>query len=869
MPHPVDQQTIAGFYEEARGYLEPLDFCLLELAESPADPAKLSEMHRLIHLIRGASSVVGLNQLAALSQDLETLLEDLLSGEVAWDDATVEILAEATAVIRGMLSEEAPAPPPAPRAFEPVGDVDREILRGFLLEAEEALASVAANLSAYAADAQDSESLRAVRRAVHTIKGAGAMVGLQVLSALAHRMEDLLDALADAELECSSEILKLLFDTADLISELVNAGGRHPGLELRIPGLLARYPGAEHPPAPALEPALPLETEDASASKFIRAPMERVDDLLRLTTEIFVHRSTFERTLAKFGHELQELSLSIRRLQQIHGSFEQEHTLYYSGATRTNSSGGEFDPLELDRYTQLYTHSRDLGEAAADVGAAQAQLRGISNDLDTYLHREKRLVAEMQEGLMRFRMVPLSSLEARLQRTVRAACGQTGKEATLHLSGASTEIDKSMLDALTAPLEHLLRNALAHGIEHPEGRATANKPLAGRIALHASQDGSQVVLRVSDDGAGLDIERIRARAVLRGLATEDSAALLSPADVTQFLFAPGFSTTEQVTELAGRGVGLDVVKSAVESLKGTLSVESEPGQGAVFTMRMPLTLAITRVMMVESRSQRFAVPIAGVAEVARLPIANLSHGQAKFGSRQVQVHSLGDLLGLPAPLAPPTGITHVPVALLKDVEPPIAIQIDRILEAKEIVVKPLSTLLGNASHLAGATLLGDGSIVPVLNPAGLDRKAHPRRPVADVALRSSTERQAFHICIVDDSLSVRRVISALLERQGWAVTQAKDGLEALQVLRKTSKLPDLLLLDVEMPRMDGYELTSTLRADPIFAGIPIVMLTSRSAEKHRAKAMSVGVTEYLLKPYQDEVLLHAIRTHIKSSRSQR
>jgi chemosensory pili system protein ChpA (sensor histidine kinase/response regulator) len=863
----VDQQTIAGFYEEARGYLEPLDFCLLELAENPADTAKLSEMHRLIHLIRGASSVVGLNQVAALGQDLETLLEDLIEDSIAWDDQTLEILAEAIGAIRGMLSEEAAAPPSPPKSFEPLGDVDREILRGFLLEAEEALAAVAANLSAYAANSQDREALGAVRRAVHTIKGAGAMVGLQVLSALAHRMEDLLDALADAELECSADILKLLFDTADLLSELVNAGGQHPGLELRIPGLLARYPGANVAALPSPEPFPVAEPEDAASSKVVRAPIEKVDDLLRLTTEIFVHRSTLERTIAKFSRELQELSLSIRRLHQIHGSFEQEHTLYYSGATRTQSGlNGEFDPLELDRYTQLYTHSRDLGEAAADVAAAQTQLRAISNDLDLYLQREKRLVSDMQERLMRFRMVPLSSLEARLQRTVRTACGQANKEAMLTLTGATTEIDKSMLDSLTGPLEHLLRNSIAHGIETAELRAAAHKPLAGRLTLHAYQDGSQVVLRVSDDGSGLDLERIRARAVLRGLVDEDAAAALSPSQITQFLFSPGFSTAEQVNELSGRGVGLDVVKSTVDSLKGVLTVESTPGQGATFTLRLPLTLAITKVMMVESRSHRFAIPIAGVAEVARLPIASLTQRHAKFGQRQVPVRSLGDLLGLPAPLAPPTGITHVPVALLKDADPPLAVEIDRILEAKEIVVKPLSNLLGQAAHLAGATLLGDGSIIPVLNPAALNRKAQPIQPVADIILRPPAPRQVFHICVVDDSLSVRRVISALLERQGWTVTQAKDGLEALQVLRKTSKLPDLLLLDVEMPRMDGYELTSTLRADPIFAGIPIVMLTSRSAEKHRAKALSVGVTEYLLKPYQDEVLLQAIRSHIKNSR---
>jgi chemosensory pili system protein ChpA (sensor histidine kinase/response regulator) len=870
MAHPVDSQTISGFYEEARGYLEPLDFCLLDLSQNPGSPEVLAEMRRLIHLIRGASAVVGLNSLTALSQDLEVLLEELLNGEMSWEDATLEVLTEAIGAIHTLLTDEQKAaPPPPPR--QPIAEVDREILKGFLLEAEEALAVVSSNLSAYAGNAHDQEALRSVRRAVHTIKGAGAMVGLEVLSSLAHRMEDLLDALADSEIECSGDLLKILFETADLLSDLVNAGGSHPGIELRIPGLLARYPGAEPGTSVAAPPPSPadavVEADETLATQYVRAPLERVDDLLRLTTEVYVHRSSLERTFAKFSHELQELSLSIRRLHQIHGAFEQEHKLYYSGASQ-NQPGAEFDPLELDRYTQLYTHSRDLGEASADVAAAQSQLRGISAELDLFLQREKRLVSEMQERLMRFRMVPLSTLEARLQRTVRTACGQANKEAGLLLEGASTEIDKSVLDALTAPLEHLLRNAVAHGIESPEARAAASKPVSGALRLAAFQDGSQITIRLSDDGAGLDIERIRARAVLRGLVDEDSAAALPDSEVSRFLFMPGFSTSEQVDELSGRGVGLDVVKSAVEALKGALQLESTPGQGAVFTLRLPLTMAVAKVMMIESRSQRFALPISGVAEVARLPIASLTQRQAKFGPRTAQLYSLGELLGLPAPLSSAPGITHVPVALLKDTDPPIALELDRILEAREIVIKPLSNLLQAAPHLSGATLLGDGSIVPVLNPVALlDRAQRPLTPAqaSPRAARASTSYRPAHICVVDDSLSVRRVISALMERQGWTVTQAKDGLEALQILRKTSKLPDLLLLDVEMPRMDGYELTTTLRADPLFAGIPIVMLTSRSAEKHRAKAMSVGVTEYLLKPYQDDVLLGAIRSHISKN----
>ena len=880
MTSQFDLQTVAGFYEEARGYLAPLDRHLGLLSEHPADPDLLGEAHRLTHLIRGASAVVGLPQLTTLSGDLESFLEDLMNGVIDWEPATLDIIQEAASLIRLQLDETAATRPASVPAAIPHATslVEPEIVEGFLVEAEEALESVSQHLLTLAAEPANHHSLLEVRRAVHTIKGAGAMVGLLVLSSVAHRMEDLLDAVGEGQLALDRTVLGLLHQTADLLSDLVAAGGSDSSVESSIPALLQRYtdtisalnPQAEIAPFVAVPDA-----DIADSGKYVRVPLERVDELVRIVTELFVHRFSFERALAKSAHELNELSLSLRRLQLIGTTFEQEHILVDSGASergvnaasREALSNPEFDALEIDRYTRMHAHSRDLNEATADVGAAQAQLRVIAGDFDTFLGREKRLNSQLQDRLLRFRLVPLSSQAARLHRTVRSAAEQAGKEAELVLVGASAEIDKTMLETMAGPLEHLLRNAVAHGIENPADRAAAGKPTVGRITLTATHEGTQVVLRLADDGAGLQTDLIRERGIATGLI--DEAAELTSDDLHLLMFHPGFSTAPMLSELAGRGLGLDVVKNSVDALKGTLSVDSSRGAGATFTIRLPLTLAISRVLIVEAHHRLFALPVASVREVARLDPAQIEvhdgHAVARLGNRVFPLYSLGELLGLATPAAYSCPAL-LPIALLRSGDLEFAVSLDRIVEAREVVVKPLSALVGRAPHLIGATLLGDGGIVPILDPAGLAQPTGMLR-AKPLSEHAAPLRRALNIMIVDDSLSVRRVIAALLERQGWRPNQAKDGVEALDLLRKADTLPDLILMDVEMPRMDGFELTATLRAQDPFRHIPIVMLTSRSGDKHRAKAFSVGVTDYLVKPYQDEHLLSTIRANSRKSRS--
>jgi chemosensory pili system protein ChpA (sensor histidine kinase/response regulator) len=807
----VDTQTIAGFYREAQGYLAPLAACLAHLKQDPGNSDSLAEFHRLIHLIRGASAVVGLPQITAMGTDLESYLEDLMNGVFDWDDSTHDTLAEAVALITS--------------EFKP--PIENDILEGFLIEADEALKDI----SAYLLDLPHNPALLLdLRRAVHTIKGSSAMVGLPHIASVAHRMEDLLDALAANDLTLTIPIQHLLDECTDLLSALVTSGGSNPQHEATIPTLLSAFDPIlatrqAHTAVPVLNDDL-LNSFDAS--RYVRVPLERIDDLVRLVSELFVHRFSFEQSLSRLSHEIGELSLSRRRFRQLSTSFEEDNLLIQSSLS-TQSSDSEFDPLEFDRYTRLYTHSRDLNEATADVTVAEAQLRLLAGDFESFLGREKRLSSQLQDRLLRFRMVPLSSVAARLHRTVRVAAEQSGHPAELHIEGLTTELDKTMLDALLGPIEHLLRNAVGHGIEGNR----VGKSSIGQIHLSARHVGTQIQITLSDDGAGLPLDAIRERAGLPDATTED---------LHRLLFTPGFSTATDISEISGRGIGLDIVRNAVEGLKGNITLDSTPGQGTTFTLSLPLTLAITRVLLVEVSNRRFAIPLASVVEVSRaIPDA--------------QTQSLAQLLQIPAnPVEPGT---RLPIATLRGPNGNLPVYIDTILEAREVVVKPLSPLLGRVPHLIGATVLADGSIAPILNPAGLHTLPPPR-------LEAPTQlTKPLDILIVDDSLSVRRVIAALIERQGWRTSQAKDGLEALEFLRRSTQLPDLILLDVEMPRMDGFELTSTLRAEAPFANLPIVMLTSRSSDKYRAKAQSVGVSAFLVKPYQDDHLLHTIRTLAK------
>lgn len=902
----IDSRLVSGFWDEARGYLPPFAACLDTLTVNREDRGALEELHRLAHSIRGASTALGEEELGALAQSAEDLAEAINKGDVTLDDESLELFRDALSRMRVALGEEtapqaAAKPAPAPDII--IEDVSPELLESFVQEAEELLQNVDGRLRQLEHNSTRKDLVLEVRRSVHTIKGAAGMVGLGMMGKLAHRMEDLLDEIYEGSAQYTPDVHSLLVYTYDTLCDMLSSGGKSKGKEERISQLMEAYSKFVAQPevaskAVAASSAQEAEADDAQADevtetagqqadpvdpgRYIRVPIERLDELARLVGELFVSRSSLERYLAGYRHEVDELDLSLRRLKRISSRFESDYASMIPSATTMtgwsyahaspgagggSSSGGgrgpdrsDFDALEFDRYGEFHLLSRDLVEATSDVVSAEDHLADLAGDFDTFLNRQGRLTAELQDRIMRIRLVPLSSVASRLHRTVRVAAQKTGKQVDLVISGTSTELDKTVIEQLIGPLEHILRNSVDHGVESPSVRVNRGKSPRGRILLSAAVEGTQVVVRVRDDGGGIDTARVRQAALQRGLINETEAASMNDKAAYQLIFQPGFSTAESVTEISGRGVGLDIVHSSVLALNGSISVESVMGEGTEFHIRLPISLSITRVLMVEANQELFAIPLMAVNQVARVPEERFE----QFGAKQVvriekevlPVNRLGQVLSLPKPSAPGSG--RSPVIVLQVGEVRSALVVDRIVEAREVMVKNPEGVLKKSPAIAGATLLGDGSIVLILNPAEL-LASKPSSRIANAA-RNAMLKRALDVLIVDDSLSVRRVMTNLVKNQGWAPLAAKDGVEAIEVLQRSSRPPDVILMDVEMPRMDGYELTTTLRAQKNYKNTPIIMITSRAGEKHRNKAFAAGVNEFLVKPFQEDELISMVRS---------
>lgn len=458
---------------------------------------------------------------------------------------------------------------------------------------------------------------------------------------------------------------------------------------------------------------------------------------------------------------------------------------------------------------------------------------------------------------MRTRMLPFDSLVPRLRRVIRQAAAETGKQAQLRVEGAQGELDRNVLERMTAPLEHMLRNAIAHGLETPQARLAAGKPEEGSIRIAVRREGAEVVLQVSDDGAGLNRAAIRARGIERGLISAD--AELTDAELYQLIMQPGFSTAETVSRLAGRGVGMDVVASEVRQLGGSIDIASRPGAGTTFTLRLPQTLAVTQAVFVKIGETEYAVPIAAVRGVGRIAREELAQAGAvyRYGGEDYALHDLGVLVGT-AP-AKAEGHLQMPLLLVGSGELRAAVAVDQVLGSREIVVKTGGPQLASIPGIFGATIMGDGRVVVILDVAPLVRRQATL--AASGALRHAAAapvetRRVPLVMVVDDSVTMRKVTGRVLERHGFEVATAKDGLDALE--RMAELVPDLMLLDIEMPRMDGYELATAMKADVRLRDVPIVMITSRTGEKHRQRAMEIGVERYLGKPYQEPELMRNV-----------
>jgi chemosensory pili system protein ChpA (sensor histidine kinase/response regulator) len=626
------------------------------------------------------------------------------------------------------------------------------------------------------------------------------------------------------------------------------------------------------------EPAPTAVSEDSSASLELSsapvlpgresAPVERVemarvdadllDTMLNNAGEVSIFRARLDQQVNSIDFNLAELARTVTRLkEQLRGLEMETEAQVLNRHQDEEPRRSDFDPLELDRYSALQQFSRALAETSGDVASIQGLLETLTREAQNLLTQQSRVITELQNGLMRTRMVPFQRHVQRLTRLVRQAANDTGKRAELVVQGAAAELDRQMLERMVPPLEHMLRNAVVHGIEAPERRTALGKPDVGRISVSLERDGAEVVIVVADDGAGISVKLIREKAIALGLT--DSNAKLTDEEAVQLILEPGFSTAGHVTQAAGRGVGMDVVATEVKKLGGGLFIDTTHGKGSRFTIRLPFTLAISQALIVRVAEETYALPLATVEGVVRLPRNIVARHLGKdaplfeYGGQKYRFQQLGSFVGLGATRLPESEVS-ISVVLIRAGEHSTALVTDELVGSREIVVKSLGPQISGIRGIAGATILGDGRIVVILDMGSLVRSEWRARPAETVVL-DQRDRRTFAL-VVDDSITVRRVTQRLLERNGMRVLTAKDGVDAVSLLQEN--LPDIILLDIEMPRMDGYEVAAHVRNDSRLKNIPIVMITSRVSEKHRARAIELGVDDYLGKPYQESQLLDAI-----------
>ncbi|MHB1869938.1 MAG: hybrid sensor histidine kinase/response regulator [Steroidobacteraceae bacterium] len=860
-----DPEVAAVFTEEALELIEGSERALAEWRASAGSAERAFALKRALHTLKGGARMAGIVAMGDLSHELETLVGQAEGGALTAGDAVFEVIqasldqlaAMREAVVNGQgvspaqamiariraltqpgASGAAPAPvpvaspaavpvqtpvefePPAP--IEPPWPIEPPVL-------EPASAEALPELSIELSEA----SSEAVVLALHAEPAEPAPVDPEAVPVL--------QPLAGVEATAS-----------------------HPHEPTPPPLAVAGEPLAiPLPVPPGREPVAPAERQEMA-----RVDAELLDKLLNVAGEASIARSRLDQQISSIDFNLGELSRTVTRLKEQLRSLEIEteaQILHRHDPESAHRS--DFDPLELDRYSSIQQFSRALAETANDVASLQQLLENLTKDAHTLLQQQARTMTELQNGLMRTRMVPFQQHVQRLSRIVRQAASDTGKRAELLVEGAAGELDRQVLERMLPPFEHMLRNAVVHGIEFPEERAARGKPSVGRIELQLRREGAQVVVRLTDDGAGMNLEAIRAKGRALGLIPPGP---VSDEEAMQLVLEPGFSTAGSVTQQAGRGVGMDVVATEVKRLGGALHMQTRPGEGTEFTIRLPFTLAISHALIARAGEELYALPLPTVEGVLRLPLEQITQylgtesAPFEYDAQRYRFQHLAVFIGLP-PSPLPTQDATVPVVLVRAGEHSTALVVDELLGNREIVVKSVGPQIAGIRGISGATILGDGRIVIILDIGALVRAEWRGRGLAP-AERDQTDRRIFAL-VVDDSITVRRVTQRLLERNGMRVLTARDGMDAVAMLQ--DHVPDIILLDIEMPRMDGYEVAAHVRNDPRLRDVPIIMITSRVGEKHRARAIEFGVDDYLGKPYQETELLEAIAPLVERPRAAR
>jgi chemosensory pili system protein ChpA (sensor histidine kinase/response regulator) len=815
-------------------------------------------------------------------------------------------------------------------------DVPREVLDFFIPEAEEHL-QIATQCLLGLESNPAAEEIHRLFRSVHTIKGSAAQVGLRRLGAVAHRLEDLIGQLRDGALRPSAEITDVSLQSLDALRKFLHRQWMSDE-EMRstVGPLLARIArwvpedlledaavgGDESRPEASELDAAPASHATASPgesaksgdrgtqAKSVRISLARLDDMMNSVGELVINRTRLIGRMTELKKLVEVLGISRKRLSDKVTEFQEKYEFTRLGIGNSNGGAGgqrkpagfvqgaqeppsggwlDFSDLEMDRYDDFNILSRSLTEISADISEVLSQLGGfvgrVGGDIDEFT----KLGHHLQDEITEARMVPIGNLYTRLSRTARDAAKVCGKSVDLELVGEDTRLDNNIVQQITDPLIHLVRNAIAHGIEDAPARGRAGKSARGKVTVRAFHRGNHVFIEVQDDGSGLDYVRIRQTGVGAGLVSAAEAEHLSENELRAFLFHPGFTTAESKTEVAGRGVGLDVVRNNVHSLNGEIEIHSEPGKGTCFGVKVPLTLIISQALFVRSGVTVLAMPLAVVEEIRRLRPAEIEDIGGKLLTKVrgvvTEVVRLDSALGLP-PIEPING--YMNMVIVRAAGRQVGVVVEEVLGKDEVVIKNLGQYLRRVKLFPGATISTDGSLILLVD---VNRLAGTTSAEVDVVVPSANAARIFGpgavavasgsipaaavdepaaekvVVIADDSISVRKFVGRILEKAGYSVKLASDGLEAAELIAQIGC--HLVITDIEMPRMNGYELMSHLRQDPATRRIPVLVVTSRAGAKHRERAMKEGAASFLTKPVQEEQLLAVVDELMNSAARQR
>jgi len=791
--------------------------------------------------------------------------------------------------------------------------LDAEVLSYFIPETQEYLESLEAQLLRLEKEQHNSELINQLFRTAHTLKGSAYTVGFQSIGDLTHYVEDFMGAVREGRVKILPGHTDVLLRSVDVVRLLMR---RDPTsldmLRQRFTVAMQRLKQLDQPVAaqvvelsssvhlvealvdqephdleeiepPKTAEGKPVDGRAAEDREVIRVSRDRLERLLNLVGELVIGRGRLEQRL----HTLEQLSQQVlackgRLVESVH-SFEEKHTFTLptacAGPATAPAQGltslSDFGSLEFDKYDDFNILARRISEVTADISESMTQLSGSIRHSHEDMSHLAQLTLGMRDEIARARMVPIGTPFTRFRRATREMARATGKDVTLVTSGEHTEVDSGVVERLVDPLVHLVRNAVYHGIELAADRVSKGKPAIGTIYLHAAHRGNEVLIEVEDDGAGLDIEKIRAKAVAQGLISPEMARSMPESEVIKFIFVPGFSTADQIDDQAGRGVGMDVVKRVIESMNGHIDVESIRGMGTKFTLSLPLTLLIATALMVRAGSERYGIPLPAVREVTMLaPKVHERMGERSIlhiDDEAIEVQPLQQLLNrssIPVEIGKP-------VVIVRTAHGMMGLLVDELLGRQEIVIKPLGSFKSlNRSSFGGATIDPEGRVVLVLDPArllarGSQAAAAPKLPSdatvsadspasdAEASVLKASEQL---LLLIDDSLSIRKFVGRMLESAGYEVDTAVDGEEGLR--KASAQNYRLIITDLEMPKLNGYEVIQGLRSRAHTQQTPIIVMTTRAGDKHRQMALNIGASGYIAKPVNERALIQEIERWI-------